>query len=159
MHTTPLRVTILRGISGSGKTTWARAQKETARIISTDACFEASGTYTFDATKLHEYHRRTFRDFLEAVLRKEPWIIVDNTNIKLWEFMPYVAAAEAYDYTVEILTFSCSIATSLQRKQLVAEWKVRQKARDLEEETRHFPRSIQDIHTVIDCENHTPILK
>ena len=157
MHTTPLRVTILRGISGSGKTTWANTHKEEALILSTDKYFEQSGTYTFDGAKLQDYHRQTFREYMEAILRREPWIIVDNTNIKLWEFVPYVAAAEVYGYTVEILTFSCSVATSLQRKQLLAEWKLQQKARDLEEETKRFPRSIAEIHTVLDCETNAPL--
>lgn len=157
MHTTPLRVTILRGISGSGKTTWANTHKEQALILSTDRYFEQSGTYVFNGAKLQEYHRKTFREYIEAILRKELWIIVDNTNIKLWEFMPYVSVAEAYGYTVEIFTFACSVATSLQRKQLLTERKLQQKSRDLEEETKHFPRSIAEIHTLLNCEIKPPV--
>ncbi len=144
-----MRVTILRGISGCGKSTWAAQHASEAYIVSTDRYFVKDGVYTFDASKLATYHQQAFRDFLEAILRQEPWIVVDNTNILLWEFIPYVVAAQAYAYTVEIITLACSLETSLARKQLLAEQKLRYKLRDLDYETTHFPKQIAEIHRII----------
>jgi predicted kinase len=148
-----MRVTILRGISGSGKSTWAKTQAPQAYVVSTDTYFiQPDGSIQFDGSKLKEFHGRAFRDFMEAVFRKEPWIVVDNTNILMAEFAPYVAVAEAYDYQVEILTLACSVETAQARKRLVAEWKVRKTFKELHEETLRFPRYLAEIHRVIACE-------
>lgn len=148
-----MRVTILRGVSGSGKSTWARTQAPQAYVVSTDTYFiQPDGSILFEGAKLQEFHRRAFRDFMEAVFRKEPWIVVDNTNILMAEFAPYIAVAEAYDYQVELLTLDCSVETARARKQLVAEWKVQQKFKELHEETLRFPRYIAEIHRVVPCE-------
>lgn len=148
-----MRVTILRGISGSGKSTWTKTHAKEALIISTDAYFiQPDGTYRFEAEKLSLYHRQAFRAFLQALEEKEPWIVVDNTNICAWEFAPYVAAAEAFDYTVELFTFDCPLETALARKQLLPERKLQQKFKDLRFETAHLPRHFTEINRVIPCD-------
>ena len=144
-----MKVTVLRGISGSGKTTWTKAHESKAHIVSADFYFMRDGVYTFDPQKLEENHAKCFRAFMEALLKSEEWIIVDNTNICAWEYSPYVLAAEAYGYAVELVTFECSVEVSLSRKDAVPPEKLRATSQRLEEEARRMPRRFKGIHRVI----------
>lgn len=115
------QVIILQGISGSGKTTYAsklrdaaKAKGLSARVVSADHFFESDHEYRFDPTKLSEAHGSCFRRFLASVNPKSgddqntmDLIIVDNTNTGAVEIAPYVLAAEAYGWEVEIHRINC----------------------------------------------------
>lgn len=107
-------VIIMRGLPGSGKSHWVNALLEKLsadqkrRVLqqgyfSTDSFFYHGSDYRFDATKLAEYHQRNLTAFIQALTQKEPVVICDNTNLSLWELMPYKAISEALDYRVEIV--------------------------------------------------------
>ena len=145
-----MKVTILRGISGAGKTTWTKANAASATIVSADHYFMKDGEYRFDVQKLQENHNRCFRDFMDAILKQESWIVVDNTNISTWEYSPYVLAAESYGYEVELLTFLCSPELATSRKQQVHADKVYSLSKRLDEETRTMPQRFARIHRIID---------
>lgn len=145
-----MRVTVLRGISGSGKSTWASEQD--VPIFSTDAYFLVDGIYRYDPTKIGEYHNRNFRAFLEAVWQKEPWIIVDNTNVCAWEYSPYILAGQAFEYQTELITFICSPATSLARKNLVPPEQLLRTHDQLIEETRRMPGRFRSMHRIIETD-------
>ena len=144
-----MRITVLRGISGAGKSTWAARHAHEALVVSTDAFFLVRGEYRFDPRKLQENHGRCFRAFMEGILRAKPWIIVDNTNVQAWEYAPYVLAGQAYGYEVELLTFPCSVETSLARKQLVPAEDLRHIHARFEQETREMPRRFRGIHRLM----------
>lgn len=144
-----MRISVLRGISGSGKTTWAKQHEGKALVLSTDHYFLVDGEYRFDPMKLGENHRRCFREFAEAVLKSEPWIIVDNTNLSAWEYAPYVVMGEAYGYQVELLTFMVTPEVSLQRKQLVKEDDLHRSYQRFVRESAHMPSRFERIHRVM----------
>lgn len=98
------RVIIMRGITGSGKSTYIRNHFADATVVSADHFFEQSGTYVFDVTQLEAAHRTCFKTFLEALERGDETIVVDNTNVEAWEVSPYVATAQALGYEPEIIT-------------------------------------------------------
>ncbi len=151
-----MRVTILRGISGSGKSYWANQWKDKAVIVSADAYFfNEAGEYVFDMQKRPEYHRRCFRAFLRALEASTPWVIVDNTNITAWELSPYVLAGEAYGYQVEILSFPCTLELSMSRKSwLPADVLARSLSR-FEQETRYLPPLFKAIHTLLPLDKNS----
>ncbi len=96
---------ILRGIPGSGKSTYQREHFPDAFVVSSDHFFVKEGVYRFDHTKLGEAHRACFRACLEAVVISEsPLIVVDNTNLRAVEVAPYVVLGEAFGYEVEVIT-------------------------------------------------------
>lgn len=100
------KVTILRGPSGVGKSTWAKSSHPEARILSTDDLFlNEAGEYEWDVTKLSEYHWTTLSRFIRAVRHRVPHVIVDNTNCSLWEIAPYIEASELASYRVEVLAW------------------------------------------------------
>lgn len=99
------KVKILRGISGSGKSTFATSIPNAA-ICSADDYFTAGNVYAFDAKKLPEAHAQCLRRFLWLVQNAEidHTIVVDNTNTTVEEIAPYYALAEAYWRDVEVIT-------------------------------------------------------
>ena len=112
-----MKVTILRGGSGCGKSTWA--QRHGDIIVSTDHWFlDENKVYKFDVAKLGEAHAETFKKFIKFC--QEPpfggvWnkkddasdvhLVVDNTNTRVAEFAPYAQVAASYGHDVQILTF------------------------------------------------------
>ena len=108
-----MRVEILSGVSGSGKSTyaWSRTKEiPKSGVVSADLYFCFNGEYNFDPKKLSEAHGWCFRKFIEE-LRRNPHgldlVIVDNTNTTEAEIAPYVLGAQAYEAEVEIITFFC----------------------------------------------------
>ena len=107
-------VIVLQGVSGSGKSTYARKLANEARqsgyasrIVSADAYFEKGGTYKFDFTKLGEAHGECFRAFLENVAIGIEVVIVDNTCTRVIEIAPYMLGAQAFGYAAEVHRLVC----------------------------------------------------
>lgn len=99
-----MKVVILRGIPGAGKTTWARQNAQDAIICSADHFFEKDGVYQFNPKMLSQAHGACLKKFVEALQNGDQLVVVDNTNIKIQHLTPYVSLAEAYNYKVEIRT-------------------------------------------------------
>ena len=101
---TPL-VLILRGISGSGKSSVARAivsahPPGTVAVCSADDFFLQGGVYRFDFNQLGAAHEACRRSFDSALRRRIPIIILDNTNTTLREYEPYVSAVISFNDAV-----------------------------------------------------------
>jgi len=104
------QVKVMRGISGSGKSTYAKLLRSAAAevgqlplIVSADDFFIGSEGYKFDINNLGEAHKDCMRKFLQALQDGMSPVIVDNTNLGLEEFSPYVAVGQALGYDVEII--------------------------------------------------------
>jgi len=97
---------ILRGIPGSGKSTLAEilSNRDISKVFSTDDSFMKNGKYSFDKSKLAEYHGKTFLRFSRAVLNREHPVIVDNTNIHKKHYEKYKQAAIDCGYRVFVIT-------------------------------------------------------
>ena len=99
-----MKVIIMRGLPGSGKSTYLNEKEPTAVVCSADDFFVTDeGVYLFDPKKLPQAHQACMRKFLDATAARMPLIAVDNTNISLWECSPYVSVAEALGYAVEVI--------------------------------------------------------
>lgn len=96
-----MKVIILRGLPGAGKSTVAK-QYEDAVICSADHFFIKDGRYQFDGKKLPEAHASCRNAFENAIFRKCPTIIVDNTNVIKNHFQFYIDFAKNFGYEVEI---------------------------------------------------------
>ena len=114
---------ILRGLSGTGKSTLAknleamignmnskyrRKYNIKSKIFSTDDLFMVDGEYQFDPSKLGEYHAKNLENatyFMYGHRNAEKAIcIIDNTNTQHWEYANYVQAAKANDYIVQVIS-------------------------------------------------------
>ena len=105
-----MKVKIMRGIPGSGKSTYVRKNFRHALVCSADDFFMEEGQYKFDPSKLSQAHGACLRKFVDGLVQNAnntwpyPEIVVDNTNTRLIEVAPYAALALAYGYELEITT-------------------------------------------------------
>ncbi|RNA17520.1 NEDD4-binding 2-like 1 [Brachionus plicatilis] len=98
---------IMRGASGSGKSTLSKKLKPEnfGIIISADSYFinPRTKTYVFDRNKLNDAHLECKIKATNAMKNFVYPIIIDNTNIKIWEFKPYVKLAVQNNYQIVII--------------------------------------------------------
>ncbi|XP_022216943.2 NEDD4-binding protein 2 [Drosophila obscura] len=104
---------IMRGPPGSGKSMLAESLLRQSHLLehndmqdfvySTDDYFKSRRGYEFNPAVLptaHEWNKDRVRQ--KAALGWSP-IIVDNTNIMVWEMQPYVQIAVQHGYVLELL--------------------------------------------------------
>ena len=58
--------------------------------VSTDDFFMVNGQYVYDVKMIGKYHEKNFERTVLAMQKSIPLIVIDNTNIKLWEMRKYV---------------------------------------------------------------------
>lgn len=103
---------IMRGVSGSGKSTYAtRLIKRISRMFgvtcvkcSADDFFLKSGTYQFDPRNLKKAHDECKAKVNKAMRDNINLVIVDNTCSQVWEMEPYIFIAKDRGYHVVFRT-------------------------------------------------------
>jgi predicted kinase len=90
---------IVRGIPGSGKSTFAKTFK-TVEHYEADMFFMRGNGYEFDATKLKAAHEWCQDMVFMSMKRNEPTIVVSNTFTQEWEMEPYLEMAKTHEYKV-----------------------------------------------------------
>jgi predicted kinase len=98
-------VIILRGASGSGKSTYTKKNFPGAFVCSADHYFHSgpNGEYNFNPSKLGQAHGQCRSKFLHALYDDVPVIVVDNTNTRIDEMEYYVKNAKEHGYDVEVV--------------------------------------------------------
>jgi predicted kinase len=118
---TTKRLTIMRGLPGSGKSYFARSIADGAPIFSTDDFFVVDGEYKFDGSKLGQYHAANLARSVKAMSEGVPHIIIDNTCTQAWEAREYVKAALQHGYGVRfielMMPWSFDVAECARRNQ------------------------------------------
>ena len=98
---------IVRGLPGSGKSTFAEALVGSDFLVcEADKYFMQDGEYKFDGSKLKEAHescRNLVETYMKDSLVNDQFyreIAVSNTFTQEWEMQPYFDLAKQYDYMV-----------------------------------------------------------
>ncbi|XP_063826632.1 uncharacterized protein LOC135076105 [Ostrinia nubilalis] len=113
-HTKGSRILILmRGAPGSGKTYLAKTIVEMLigvtyedlcrHIFSTDDFFMIRGKYVFNKNLLTDAHAWNQGRAEAAMTQGLSPIIIDNTNIEIWEMEPYARNAVLNGYIIEVV--------------------------------------------------------
>lgn len=104
-------IIIVRGVPGSGKTTLIEEQYPDAVVCSADNYFNEVAELN-NTTYLEEFkpwlvgkaHQHCWGAYIHALcVMEEETIVVDNTNIRKWEYENYVFLAELNGYNVKIV--------------------------------------------------------
>jgi predicted kinase len=100
-------LTLVRGLPGSGKSTFAHFIWNDYAICEADKFFyDKEGNYNFDATKLKLAHTWCFNQVRTRMEDNKlnpqfyPEIVVSNTFTQEWEMEKYYELAEEYGYKV-----------------------------------------------------------
>lgn len=88
---------LIRGVSGSGKSTFAATLG--CPVYSADDFFMVDGEYKFDPNKLTAAHREC-QIKVDTAMCCEETIAVANTFTQAWEMKAYFDLAELHGYTV-----------------------------------------------------------
>ena len=102
-----MKLYIIRGLPGSGKSTMAReiiSKHPNTKHFEADMYFmNAHGEYEFDPTLLKNAHQWCQLKTVDA-LKNGYDCIVSNTFTQKWEFQTYLDIAKEFDAEVEIIT-------------------------------------------------------
>lgn len=114
-----MKVIILRGIPGSGKSTWVKNNHPNAVVVSADDYFTLDGIYKHVPSEEGQAHGACFLNAIHYIQMmskvRERNIIVDNTNASIAEVAPYVLLAQAYNMECEVVTLLVNVDTALSR--------------------------------------------
>jgi predicted kinase len=110
-----MKVIVLRGIPGSGKSTETSKYPD-AYTVSADHYFIGKdGVYRFDMNKIASAHGQCKAKFEAALKAKKPLVIVDNTNTTVKELKFYVETAKTFGYEIEIVRIECDPKVAAKR--------------------------------------------
>lgn len=96
------KLILLRGIPGSGKSTFAKSiSNESTGHIESDMFFVKDGEYKFDGSRIKDAHNWC-QDVVEHWMNSNEFetIIVSNTFTQEWEMKPYMDMAKEWEYQV-----------------------------------------------------------
>ena len=110
------KVIIMRGLPGSGKSTYIKDNYPDAIVCSADHFWiQEDGSYKFNVNKLGEAHKCCYNKFKGLLNLSNPLVIVDNTNTSEKEMRNYKETAYSFNYQVELIYCKCSVETSVKR--------------------------------------------
>ena len=105
------KLIIIRGLPGSGKTTFANLL--TNVVCEADDYFYKDGVYQFDREHLKEAHRQCQTKVFQAMQANVPIIAVSNTAVRRWEMEIYYGFAISFGYEVTEITMSGKLYKSI----------------------------------------------
>ena len=109
---TKLRIVILVGLPGSGKSTWATGKHG---VLSSDALRELLADDPTDQT-IHVRVFRLLRNLLKQRLElRRPVTYVDATHLTPTERRPYLKLADSFDCEVEAIFFDVPVSECIRR--------------------------------------------
>jgi len=99
---------ILRGVPGSGKSTFVDLVETSSRQVTVHAIddlhTDRDGNFLWDEENADRLYTLNFANFVRSCADEKPVVICDAINIKSEDFQKYVDIAAMYEYTVYVVT-------------------------------------------------------
>lgn len=118
-------VIIMRGIPGSGKSTWVKENLidqfgDSVRAVSADHYHTHNGVYLYEAANAKMAHNGCLRQYVDTLNSPRDrellgYLVVDNTNIWATDIAPYYRLAEMHGVPVKIVQMLCSVEVAARR--------------------------------------------
>lgn len=108
-----MKLILLRGISGSGKTTWSKKLRG-FYPCSADYYMLVNGVYQFHPDKLPMAHTKC-QARVKRLLSEGQNVLVDNTNTRDSDLMVYIRMGLDAGAEVEVVTLLCDPQEAFQR--------------------------------------------
>ena len=90
---------IVRGLPGSGKSTFAKSLGGVH--YEADMFFmDENSEYKFDGSKLNDAHNWCRHKVMDAMKEGEPIVVVSNTFTREWEMEPYILIGKELGYKI-----------------------------------------------------------
>ena len=113
------KVWIMRGIPGCGKDTFIKnflMERYSPVVLCADDFHMRDGKYNWRPENAKAAHDQVLKQFVTLTQgHAANCIVVNNTNIRMFEIAPYYRLAEAFHYEVEIIQFLCHPALGTKR--------------------------------------------
>jgi len=113
-NTNTARLTILRGLPGSGKSRFTGGLEAQGAVVASADRFPGLYDGEFNPANLDPAHGLSVRTAIEG-LQAGRHVVVDNTNLSVEELVPYVALAQAFRVDCEIVTVNADPETAFGR--------------------------------------------
>ena len=111
-----MSVVLMRGLPGSGKSSWIQAQPGLKFICSADNYRMRHGTYVYKKEEDQAAHGECLKSYAQFLQVGCPdTLYVDNTNTTIIELAPYVKLAEAYNVPYKIVYLYCDLVFAYKR--------------------------------------------
>ncbi len=100
-----MNVFIMRGIQGAGKSTYAKNNLPNDSIIcSADSFRMQNGIYVYKSQDTENVHNNCLNLFATSLIfHPNRTLVVDNTNINTYDFLPYYKLSQAFNKTPQII--------------------------------------------------------
>jgi predicted kinase len=86
----------MRGLPGSGKSTVARQLAgETGKIFALDKSIaDLKKSLLNDQVSVSDIYDNNYKEFCEEIVKGTEIIVIDNTNLREWEYLKFVQKAQ-----------------------------------------------------------------
>lgn len=113
------KLTIIRGLPGSGKTTYAKKHFSCFHIEA-DQYFVVDGVYCYRSDLIVRAHEICYSLF-KTVLLEDCDIVISNTFTQFWEMEKYIEKAKLNGYTVEVIRLDTQFESVHNLREVVIE--------------------------------------
>ena len=111
------KITIIRGVPGVGKDSYALREEEnkngTFAVICSDNYFVKDGEYKFNRKNISKSEAYSFEEFHLTLTIGVPRIYITNVNNKRWMYSNYIKLAESYGYEINVVELKCETTEEL----------------------------------------------